>query len=131
MALQPKNILSGCPVEIWPQHFAVVKAKYAPKDFVAIFNDKEEITVVVNEQYLNSDWIVEVERGWRMLSFRITLQFELVGFLAVVAKALADAQVSIFALSAYSTDHLLVKDTDLPEAIRCLELLGCTVTGSP
>ena len=131
MALQPNTILSGCPVEIWPQHFAVVKAKYVPKDFVAIFNDKEEVTAVVDEQHLNSDWTVEVERGWRMLSFRITLQFELVGFLAVVAKALADAQVSIFALSAYSTDHLLVKDIDLPEAIRCLELLGCTVTGSP
>ncbi|WKN45730.1 ACT domain-containing protein [Tunicatimonas pelagia] len=125
-----REFLKNCPVEIWSQHFAVVKAKYVPKDFVAVFSDREEITVVVDAQHLNDDWIIESEQGWRMLSFRVTLQFELVGFLAAVAQALADAQISIFALSAYSTDHLLVKDADLPEAIRCLESLGCAVAES-
>lgn len=105
----------------------MVKANRIPEDFVAVFRDQQEITVVADEQHLNDDWIVEVERGWRILSFRVKLPFELVGFLAVVAKALADAEVSIFALSAYSTDHLLVKDSDLPEAISCLESLGCTI----
>ena len=118
-------------MEIWPQHLAVVKAKYLPENYVSVFHDQQEITVVADEQHLNDEWIVEAERGWRMLSFRVTLPFELVGFLAVVAKALADAQISIFALSAYSTDHLLIKNSDLTKATRCLESLGCSVTESP
>ncbi|MGB3586939.1 MAG: ACT domain-containing protein [Tunicatimonas sp.] len=125
------NYLKNCPVEIWPQPFAVVKAKYAPKDFVAVFNDQEEITVIIDEQHLKGNWIIEAERGWRMLSFRVILPFELVGFLAVISQALADAKIAIFALSAYSTDHLLIKDSDLAKAIRCLESLGCTVNQLP
>ncbi|MEM9676083.1 MAG: ACT domain-containing protein [Bacteroidota bacterium] len=125
------DFLKDCWVEIWPQCLAVVKAKYVPKNFVAVFHDPQEITVVVDEQHMDDNWIVEAERGWRMLSFQVVLPFELVGFLAVVAQALADAQISIFALSAYSTDHLLIKNLDLPKAIRCLESLGCTVTESP
>jgi len=125
---QAEQFLSDCQVDIWPQYFAVVKAKHVPQSFVAVFHDQQEITVVADEQHLDADWMMEIERGWRMLSFRVILPFELVGFLAVVARALADAHISIFALSAYSTDHLLIKNSDLPQAIRCLESLGCTVT---
>ncbi|MGD1890024.1 MAG: ACT domain-containing protein [Cyclobacteriaceae bacterium] len=129
--MNAQDFLKDCQVQIWSQQFAVVKANRVPEDFVAVFRDQQEITVVVDEQHLDDDWIVEAERGWRMLSFQVVLPFELVGFLAVVAQALADAQISIFALSAYSTDHLLIKNLDLPKAIRCLESLGCTVTESP
>ncbi|MEM9832213.1 MAG: ACT domain-containing protein [Bacteroidota bacterium] len=125
------KFLQNCQVEIWSSQFAVVKAKYVPENFVAVFQDQQEITVVVDEQYLSDAWVIKVERGWRMLSFRVTLPFELVGFLAVVAKALADAQISIFALSAYSTDHLLIKEQDVPRAIRSLESLGCKVIQLP
>lgn len=122
------DFLKDCQVEIWPQRFAVVRAKQIPEDFVAVFSDQQEITVVADEQQLNDSWVIEAESGWRMLSFRVILPFELVGFLAVVAQKLADAQISIFALSAYSTDHLLIKSSDLSKATRRLELLGCTVT---
>ncbi|MEQ9441274.1 MAG: ACT domain-containing protein [Cyclobacteriaceae bacterium] len=114
-------------MEIWPTHYAVVKAKYIPDSFVAVFRDQQEITVVTKEDELSNDWVLAAERNWRILSFRVTLPFELVGFLAVVAQALAEAQISIFALSAYSTDHLLIKQGDLSEAIHILQSLGCVV----
>ena len=129
--LNPADYLQNCQVEIWSQQFAVVKSKYVPDDFVAVFHDKEEITVISEKRHLNDNWVIEAEQGWRMLSFRVTLPFELVGFLAVVAQVLADAQISIFALSAYSTDHLLIKNTDLTKVIHCLESPGCMVMESP
>ncbi|MCK4310334.1 MAG: ACT domain-containing protein, partial [Methanomicrobia archaeon] len=52
------------------------------------------------------------------------LPFELVGFLAKISKVLADEKISIFAISAYSTDHILVKEKDLAKAIKKLENLG-------
>ncbi len=57
----------------------------------------------------------------------MVLPFELVGFLARIASVLADADVSIFAISAYSTDHVLVSADDLDTAVERLEDLGCSV----
>lgn len=125
--LNTQDFLQNCPVEVWPGHYAVAKAKYVPDTFIAVFRDRPEITVVTKEKALNDDWVLAAERNWRILSFRVTLPFELVGFLAVVAQVLAEAQISIFALSAYSTDHLLIKQGDLSEAIRILQSLGCVV----
>lgn len=78
------------------------------------------------ENGTNADAIA-VEDGWRLLTFDVVLPFDLVGFLAEVAGVLADADVSIFALSAYSTDHILVKDADLDTALERLGDLGCTI----
>lgn len=57
----------------------------------------------------------------------MVLPFGLVGFLAKVSKVLVDEKISIFAISAYSTDHILVKKKDLEKAIKKLENLGCIV----
>ncbi|MDT3436086.1 ACT domain-containing protein [Haloarcula sp. 1CSR25-25] len=56
------------------------------------------------------------------------LPFELVGFLATVASALAEVDISVFVISTYSTDHVFVKEDDLDAAVLRLENLGCTVT---
>ena len=57
----------------------------------------------------------------------MVLPFGLVGFMAKVSQALADEKISIFAISAYSTDHVLVKEKDLNKAIKKLENLGCII----
>ena len=126
--LDPRRFLDGCQVSIPAARYAVVKAKYVPDTFVAVFRDPPEITVVALQDILTADWVIEAERGWRLLSFRTVLPFELTGFLAVVAQALAEENISIFALSAYSTDHLLVKEDKLALATRTLAKLGCTIT---
>jgi hypothetical protein len=57
----------------------------------------------------------------------MVLPFSLVGFFALVAGALAEAGVSIFSISAYSTDHVFVKGHDLEKAVKTLEKLGMSV----
>jgi len=51
----------------------------------------------------------------------------LVGFLAKISKILADENISIFVISAYSTDHILVKDKDINKVIKKLESIGLTI----
>jgi uncharacterized protein len=48
------------------------------------------------------------------------LGWDVVGFLALVTRILAEAGVSCGALSAFSRDHLLVRQDDLPKALRAL-----------
>ena len=60
-----------------------------------------------------------------------TLAFSLTGVLASVAAPLADAEISIFAVSTYDTDYLLVSDEDLQETTRVLETAGHTIRQNP
>lgn len=65
-----------------------------------------------------------VEKSWRMLRVKGTLDFSLVGILASLSAALAQAGVSIFALSTYDTDYILVKSAQLVAAIDALSAAG-------
>lgn len=70
---------------------------------------------------------VRQEAGWRALALRGPIAFELTGVLAGLLVPLAEAGVSIFALSTYDTDVVLVKDAQLSEAIAVLRASGRTV----
>jgi hypothetical protein len=64
------------------------------------------------------------EDGWRLLSVRGPLEFALTGILAALSGELAAAGVSLFAVSTYDTDHVLVKSDDLERAVHALREAG-------
>ncbi|WP_439660948.1 ACT domain-containing protein [Lentzea sp. HUAS TT2] len=72
-----------------------------------------------------------VEKGWRLLTVRGPLEFTLTGIMAALAGELAAAGVSLFALSTYDTDHLLVKHTDLGRAVLALRAAGHELVVAP
>ena len=57
------------------------------------------------------------------------LDFGLTGILASLSTALAEANVSVFAVSTYDTDYILVKSDALERALQALSSLGHVVTG--
>ncbi|MDQ3137846.1 MAG: ACT domain-containing protein, partial [Gemmatimonadota bacterium] len=67
---------------------------------------------------------VRCERPYRALRVRGPLPLDLVGILAAIADPLASAGLSIFAISTFETDYVLVKAADLEPAIRVLERAG-------
>ena len=89
-----------------------------------IFSDKQEVTLLLDEtdfgtiRHAVRD--AKVERGFRLLTFTSVLDFTVVGFLAEVTRILAEAGISIVALSAFSRDHLLVKQSELATALKAL-----------
>lgn len=70
---------------------------------------------------------VEAERGWRALEVQGPLDFSEVGILASLALPLKDAGISIFSVSTYDTDYVLVRDGDLETAVAVLEGAGWAV----
>ena len=65
-----------------------------------------------------------VEPGWRALGVVGPLDFALTGILASLAGPLAAAGVSIFAISTYDTDYVLVRAERLDAAIEALRAAG-------
>ncbi|NTW03002.1 MAG: ACT domain-containing protein [Oscillochloris sp.] len=90
----------------------------------------DELSLVCTERGLPDDTgVAVVSRGWRALRVAGTLDFSLVGVLSALAAPLAAAGVSIFAVSTYDTDYLLVGVDDLDTAITTLQAAGHTLVG--
>ena len=89
-----------------------------------IFKDKWEVTLLLDEIDFDAMRVglreAKIERGFRLLSFDLELDFSVVGFFAFISQKLAEAAISIVALSAFSRDHLLVKQEDLAKTLKVL-----------
>ncbi|HLA96199.1 MAG TPA: ACT domain-containing protein [Pyrinomonadaceae bacterium] len=89
-----------------------------------ILMDKYEVTLLLDEIDIANirEGIGEakVEGGFRMLTFDTELDFDVVGFMAAVSGILADAGISIIPISAFSRDHILIKQNDLAKALKSL-----------
>jgi hypothetical protein len=70
---------------------------------------------------------VRCEKGWRCLRVAGTLDFSLVGVLASMLAPLAAAGVSVFVLSTFDTDYVLVKEAHLTKAADALRLAGYVI----
>lgn len=89
-----------------------------------LLRDKHEVTLLLEEE----DWQVmryaardaRVEKDFRLVTFDIELEWDVVGYLRRVTEILAEADVPVGALSAFSRDHLLIKQDDLARALRAL-----------
>jgi hypothetical protein len=84
----------------------------------AVVWTSDETSVVIAETAVPQN--VRSERGWRALMVAGPLDFGLTGILLTVARPLADAGVSIFAMSTFDTDYVLVRESSLETAIRAL-----------
>lgn len=136
--MEIKELLAKTRVEVAPETFALVALRneewvkllenpeYSPRMTAPfmIFKDKWEVTLLVDEIDLEAMRVglreARIEKGFRLLSFDVELDFSVVGFLAFVAGKLADAGVSIVALSAFSRDHLLIKQEDVARSLKVL-----------
>ena len=91
----------------------------------AVITDGAEITVVAE---LDSGIkMLEEEKPFRIISFDTKLPFDLIGFLAYITKLLADQNISLFAISSFSTDHILMKEVYLDKAMEVLKDAGVKI----
>ncbi len=132
------ELLRRARVEVAPETFALVSLRHedwrrllenpelsprAESNFL-LLRDPFEVTLLLEE----SDWRAmrhaardaRVEAGFRLVTLDVELGWDVVGFMAHVAAILAAAGVPFGALSAFSRDHLLVKQEDLGRALRAL-----------
>jgi hypothetical protein len=71
-----------------------------------------------------------IESPWRALTVQGPLDFALVGVMAGLTAPLARAGVSVFVVSTFDTDHVLVRAEVLGDAAEALTDGGHTVTGA-
>lgn len=82
----------------------------------------EELSVVCKTPHVPSG--IRREDGWKALRVAGPLDFSLTGILAGLANPLAETGISIFAVSTYDTDYLLVRASDFANAVDTLKAAG-------
>ena len=125
--MNPETFLNNGSVHVWDQSFAMIRSRRTHPEAFANIIDHNEITVIMDETKVDEEDVIEIQKGWKLLTFEMVLPFELVGFLATVSTAFAEEEIPIFAVSAYSTDHLFVREKDLAKAKEKLRTLGCRI----
>ena len=87
-------------------------------ELVSVTATAEELSIVCLADRVPED--IQAERDWRAFVVEGPLDFALVGILARLSGALAEAEISLFALSTYDTDYLLVREAKLEAATAAL-----------
>ena len=86
--------------------------------FFSVTRTPDELSVVCPEPYVPEE--VKREDGWRALVVEGPLDFSLVGILSSISGPLADAGISVFTISTFDTDYVLVNEDQLDSAVAAL-----------
>ena len=93
--------------------------------FYSITKTDDELSLVLEEGHEPKD--SKIEKDWKILKVLGPLDFSLTGIMYSLTKPLAEAQISIFAISTFDTDYLLVKNEKLEDAIKVLKKSGFVI----
>jgi hypothetical protein len=94
-------------------------------NFYSITRTEDELSIVCNQDIVPKN--TKADKGWRAFKILGPLDFSLVGILANLSTILAKVNISIFSISTYNTDYLLVKKENLKKATKTLESAGHNV----
>lgn len=87
--------------------------------FSSITRTGDELSIVCLESGVPAE--ARAERGWAVLKLAGPFPFTATGVLASLLEPLARAGISVFAVSTFDTDYVLVKRADLGRAIEAIE----------
>ena len=94
--------------------------------FTSITRTAHELSIVCDEGGVPDD--VPAERGWRCLGLEGPIPFETTGVAARFTAALAADGISVFVVSTFDTDSVLVKASKVDAAVEALREAGYDVT---
>ena len=115
-------------MSLLPGEFAVCRLApegsidWAKGEFFSITKTRDELSVVCLQSLVPAD--VKHESNWSILKIEGPLDFSLIGILSKISSVLAEKEISIFAISTFDTDYILVKSDKLTEAKDALKEVG-------
>ena len=88
--------------------------------------DEENSLVCMTEKVPSN--VIQRDDGWKGFRIQGVLDFSLIGILAEISAILAENGISIFAVSTYNTDYILIKNEKYQKALDVLKASGYQIT---
>jgi hypothetical protein len=98
------------------------------REFTSVTRTLAELSIVCAHDAVPAG--VEAEGPWRAFKVKGPLVMTLIGIVAAIANPLAAAGISIFAISTFDTDYVLVHEPDFNAATVALTEAGHVVPSS-
>lgn len=92
--------------------------------FYSITRTDEELSIVCETSLAENNGANKIEPNWKILKVLGPLDFSLTGILSKISASLSDGGVSIFAISTFDTDYILVKSAVLEKAVSLLNAMS-------
>lgn len=89
--------------------------------FIEKTDEEKSLVCITSEVPENT---IQRDDGWNAFRIQGVLDFSLIGILAKIATVLADNGISIFAVSTYNTDYVLIKKENYQKALKVLQATG-------
>ena len=89
--------------------------------FIGKTDEEKSLVCAASEAPANA---VRCDDGWKAFRIQGILDFSLVGILSKIAVILANHEISIFAVSTYNTDYILIKSENYQRGLEILEAAG-------
>ncbi len=89
--------------------------------FIGKTDEEKSLVCITSEVPENT---IQRDDGWKAFRIQGVLDFSLIGILAKIATVLADNGISIFAVSTYNTDYVLIKKENYQKALDILQTTG-------
>ncbi|WP_144393059.1 ACT domain-containing protein [Pleionea sediminis] len=98
-------------------------------ELISLSLTNDEISLIAPTEILESfsDIILEKSSYWRALKVNQVLDLNMIGVMSQLSQCLAEHTISLFALSTFNTDYLLVSSSNFQKAIKALETEGHNV----
>lgn len=90
-------------------------------EFISITQTKDELSIVCNQAWVPED--IRAEKNWRMLKIKGQLDFALVGILKRIIAPLSENEISIYTISTFDTDYVLIQEKQFGQALKLLAQL--------
>ena len=120
-------------LEVLPGTFAICRLHadasipdWATGEVVSITRTPVELSIVCSQENVPEN--IQSETSWRCLRIVGSLDFSIVGVIASLTGTLAAASISVFVISTFETDYVLVKNSDLGAAVESLRSVGHVVS---
>ena len=88
--------------------------------------DEEKSLVCITSDIPSN--VIHRDDGWKAFRIQGILDFSLIGILSEIATILADNGISIFAISTYNTDYVLIKKENYQKGLEVLKSSGYEIT---
>ena len=95
-----------------------------PFTFLSVTDD--EISLVCETASV-PEGTTDIEHGWKCLKISGILDFGLIGIIAKIATQLAAQEISVFVISTFNTDYILLKAEKYEQAVRVLSESGYSI----
>ena len=127
--------MSGLTFVLRPESFCIHRlprdaeidhSRLRAASWYSVTRTEDELSVVAPEDIVPGPG--DRAPGWSCLQIQGTLDLATVGVIAGISRILADAEISLFTISTYNTDYILIRTVDVAAAITALAAAGHTVT---